>query len=260
MRKSKYSYLCNYPLHPIQRGALMGMMLGDSCITYTDSTKYHLVTEHAEKQKEYLEFKKSIFPNLIPSESFCVDHRPRMNSVTWRWQSINHTDLENIHKMFYKDGVKKVTKEIMQELSVFGLALWYFDDGHFDTKYKQYRIITHSFDLDGQKVMREMLRRKFKIETSILGYYDKKYNKQRYHLYVTKKSQEQLERLIGPFVIPCIEYKFGRVKTNPQRLDVSHFIATLHNEVMLQSDLNRDIKSATEMIAPPQGSIEEVTI
>jgi len=152
--------------------------------------------------------------------------------------------------MFYFTGQKRVTKDIMKLLTPLGVALWYFDDGHFDKRYLQYRICTASFPLEDQKLMRDMLRRRFEIETSILRYFDKVHKKRRFHLYITKKSQKNFEELIRPFVIPCLEYKFGHVQTVPQRLDVSSFVQNFLHETMIQSVLTGNSKSVAEMSTP----------
>ena len=186
------------PFNEWLTGAVIGTVLGDGCIAKNKLGDTFLMIQHCSKQREYVEYKRELFKSFtIMPVRFALTN---FGHSTYKFSTLIHPTLKELHSKFYINGKKIVTEEILEHLTVLGLALWYMDDGYKDTN-DDYYLCTHSFSLENQKIIREYLRRKFDIWTTIRR--DRKY----YFLYICRKSREQFEKLIFPFIVPCLKYK-----------------------------------------------------
>lgn len=187
--------------HPFEEwliGAVIGTVLGDGCLGKNRMDDVFLIVQHCAKQKEYVEYKRKLFDSFtIMSMKFKMTN---FNHPSFRFSTLVHPTLKDMRSKIYIDGKKRVTKEILEHLTILGFALWYMDDGHKDA-HDDYHLCTHAFPLEDQKVIRDQLRRKFDIWTTIRK--DGKYH----FLYICRRSREQFEKLMIPFIIPCMKYK-----------------------------------------------------
>ena len=198
VRKKTIYWDKKQPLNEWLTGAVIGTVLGDCCLGKEQSGGVWMAIEHCAKQKEYVEYKRKLFDSftIMAVRSLITN----LGHPAFKFSTLTHPTLKELRPRFYINGKKRVTKEILEHLTTLGLALWYMDDGHKDNL-DDYYLCTHSFPLEDQKIIREYLRRKFDIWTTIRK--DRKY----YFLYICHKSREQFEKLVGPFIIPCMKYK-----------------------------------------------------
>lgn len=207
-QKSTYVHIKDRPFSRAQRGALIGTLLGDACI---GKGRYgcFLVIEHTVKAEQYVQLKHKIFqPYVIQDIAFRPPQMHNWSKVgSYRFSTIIHPEFFEFREIFYPQGKKVVPKdEILNELTVAGLALWFMDDGTL-IKSREYRFCTYQFSLEDQKRLRQMLRKKFQIWTSIL----KDKTADGYFLYVTAKSRPILENLLRGFIVPCMQYKLRKM-------------------------------------------------
>jgi len=105
---------------------LAGTLLGDGCLAkFSDASRARLMTTHGKKQQEYAKWKELVFGN---SSGGVIENRGfGEESYCFRTKSVypNH-----IYNIFYKNAKKTVTKEWLDHLNEFSLALWYMDDGY----------------------------------------------------------------------------------------------------------------------------------
>jgi len=187
------------PLDEWVTGAVIGTVLGDGCLAKNKLGDVFLLIHHCAKQKEFVEYKRKLFDSFtIMPVKFALTN---FGHGSFKFSTLTHPTLKDLYSKIYIDGKKRISKEILEHLTLLGFALWYMDDGYKETETNDYYICTHSFSLEDQKIIRDQLRRKFDIWTTIqkVGKY--------YKLYICRRSKEQFEKLIIPFIISCMEYK-----------------------------------------------------
>ena len=108
-----------------------------------------------------------------------------------------------IHQMFYKKGTKVVPKNIYEYLTPLALAVWIMDDGGWVNS--GVRIATNSFKLKEVELLNGVLNSKFNLETTI----QKIWVKDKYSIYITKKSVPNLRNIVIPFIHSSMLYKLG---------------------------------------------------
>jgi len=86
-----------------------------------------------------------------------------------------------------------------RELTAFGLAIWFMDDGAADRN--QLRLNTQSFSKDENLLLAEFLHAKFGIEVQLNK------DKDRYRLRIGAKGVKRFIEVVAPHVIPSMQYK-----------------------------------------------------
>jgi hypothetical protein len=96
--------------------------------------------------------------------------------------------------------VKGVPADLMgREMTAFGLAVWFMDDGTADRN--QVRINTQSFSYEENLMLVEFLHAKFGLAVTINK------DKDRHRLRLSAKDMDRFVDLVAPFVIPSMQYK-----------------------------------------------------
>lgn len=206
------------------RGSLIGTVLGDGWLV-KKPTGTQFGVFHSSKQAEYLNFKFRLFKPIVSILSPYIEYNIERKRDGLSFWSIIHPQLDDLYNKFYGTGQKRVTKKLLQDLTLLGFALWYMDDGSYSKSTKEYVLYTYALPLEDQKLVRQMLRRKFDIWTSIIR--GTKIKPYQYYLRVCARSTFQFEKLVGPFInmFQCMKHKYGAVKLkSPQRLDAKHLL------------------------------------
>ena len=202
------------PLSEALRGLLIGTTLGDGCLQCLRNGEPLAYLKVGNKIREFVEHKKQLFSAITPSE-MPIQKWVYKGFDSYHFNTISHPDIFKLYQQMYVDGRKVITQEVFQDLTVAGLALWYLDDGYCNLKQGAYYLSTCNFSLEEHHMMREWLRRKFDVYTSIV--HNGKYLK----LYVAQRSRHQLEHLLRDFIPECMLYKYASIIQTPQRLNVS---------------------------------------
>ena len=190
-------------------GAVVGTVLGDGCLQKIRSGNYCYL-KLGQKSKQYLQYKVQVLRPIFLDKEIMVWRDRVTGNKNFHLNSVSHSDLYEIWKLMYKDGRKVVTKEILDKLTIFGFALWFFDDGYFNKKSGGYFLSTCAFTLEEQKLIREYLFKKLGLYTTILR------NQKWWKLYFAKRTRERLEDYLITYAPPCMQYKIR----DPQRLYV----------------------------------------
>jgi len=173
-------------------GAIIGTMLGDANLILNNQGNARLRIRHAPKQREYVELKYRLFSPLCTRLPLYRQHGIGFSTV---W----HPTLTELYGLFYKDGRKRITQDILDGLTVPGLCLWFYDDGGKEI------LSTCNFTLDEIKLARQHLYRQFGIKTTPM----RKSNGKKYYwyLYFAKGTRHILGKYLNDFYIPCFDYK-----------------------------------------------------
>ena len=125
----------NMKITKYQLSALIGMIVGDGYLQKTGKKNARLRLEHSLKQKGYLMWKMSLFPNLFQGR---IKLLQRINPVTKekyfyvRSQSNSSPLLGKLRKIFYHEDRKIIPGNIDKLIThPIGFIIWYYDDGSF---------------------------------------------------------------------------------------------------------------------------------
>jgi hypothetical protein len=185
----------------------MGSLLGDSNIGGHPSGRI-LNFVHGQTQKDYLFLKADIFNCSKP---YLNKGGYKPEKEVWHCSTAVIDDLDDIYKMIYPKGKKKVTKKWLEQIDTIGLAAWYMDDGHL-SKQKSTRSInftytallhTEGFSFKECKIITFWLKKKWGIKASVYK------NGKRNHFFIriTADSSKIFWELITPWITPYFSYK-----------------------------------------------------
>jgi DNA-binding CsgD family transcriptional regulator len=180
-----------------QRSVLIGTLLGDGHLRIDNLNAWGDFA-HCIAQKEYAINKYEILKDLCtpPKEEFPLDKRNLRVFPRIHVRFLSHPYLTSLHHILYKDKIKIISPEIMEEFNDISLAYLYMDDG---TKSEcGYYICTNGFDIDSVKLLSTTLFEKFAIESTI--------NKSNM-LYIPARSKLRFKELVSPYIIESMKYK-----------------------------------------------------
>jgi hypothetical protein len=176
------------------------------------STKY----KHGQKQEDYLLWKYKELKSVVSEKSLAfLPHFTLTGKkvVSCRFYSKSNSDIEKILSMFYVDGRKIVTREILDQLEPLGIAVWFMDDGKVDFGIrKTYKVTpeivlcTDSFTERECELICEWFFSVYGIESkAVIG------NKKYYRVRIKSTSVEKFLILVSPYILsPCFDYKIKK--------------------------------------------------
>lgn len=194
---------------------LIGTLLGDSHIT-----KYHRNVEskkilnstiscgHSLKQKKYVLYLKKLLDNEGLTVHFTENSNTYHTSIKNRKiTTYGRCDLKTCRNiqfnvwrdLWYPNNLKVVPKDIINHFSALSLAIWYMDDGSKNNQ--SYYLHTEGFNLEDIEFLKNILLNKFNIITFTQKLRDK------YVIYISKKSKNIFKDLIESYVCPSMKYK-----------------------------------------------------
>lgn len=108
-----------------QTQVILGTVLGGSSI-YKPTGGKNCYLSMRDKNHNWLEYKANILNSLASERPFTLDKK----SHKWHmWHSCCYPAFTEFRELFYNDGKKLVTKEILSKLRDEGHAIWCGDSG-----------------------------------------------------------------------------------------------------------------------------------
>ena len=209
----KYEILKQTQFNKRQQEFIVGTLLGDGCIRYSDKLP-RLCLVHSKKFEQYFFWKLAQldkFFNLWREQ----DH-PRKNSTLLYSETLQHSGLVKFYEMFYPDKIKIVPKNLDMYMTPYSLCVWFLDDGTLNSG-TNHRIHTNGFCYNDQLELQSLLKRCFDLNCKIIQRADKQ------HILSFKRDDTvKLSNIIEPFVIPNMRYKLRLNLDTPQRLYAKH--------------------------------------
>lgn len=203
-----------------EHNIILGTLLGDGFLQKR-SLKARLRICHSYKQKDYVNWKYNQLRRLCQrTKSPQIQNRPLGRSYYFSTQS--EKILIKYHDLFYTsdcDGNnfrKRIDLRVLDLVyHPLSLAVWWLDDGNARTDCRGGRLATNCFSLNEQKILQNLLQKKFQIKSNIVRQTLKKKTIQ-YYLSIPSNSFEQLVQLISTYVnqIPTMDYKLGLKSRN----------------------------------------------
>lgn len=209
-----------------QRNLLLALALGDGHITKPKKYSHNpqLRIEHAEQQKEYLEWKINLLPKKWRS-----DIKKRVKSYTYKnvnseltsywFRTKSIPQLKLLRRILYGKtrNQKIITPKMLERIGEFGIMIWYMDDGNLHDRGVgrgyQLRLYTFQTKEQNQKII-DFFKEKYSI-----NFYQAKRNG-KYILECGSFNTKQFLKLFDGFEKPeCMKYKFDVVDSKYNKYD-----------------------------------------
>ena len=176
---------------------LIGSLLGDGGV-YIKSRNAHYTEAKTTKHLEYLEWKKNILAPFFGGKIFLKGNKASYYSHV-------HPLLTNLRNIWYPNGKKIVPKSEFDKLNVFGVAIWFMDDGFYDYYNKECGISVDDFSDHERKIIKRwFLSQGFPtcVTSNSIKF--------------SRRPTDDFLRWIRPHVHKCFTYKLGHLDTENQ--------------------------------------------
>ncbi len=108
-----------------------------------------------------------------------------------------------LHELFYPEGVKSIPKNIGDLLTPLGLAYWICDDGGFCKTSRRVTLNTQSFTLEEVNLLVKTLIDKWSLKCAVYK------DKNGFVIKISSKSLVVLQSLLKDIMPPMMKYKIG---------------------------------------------------
>jgi len=195
----------------IQKRVLIGMVLGDAYLQKTGKKNARIRLEHSSKQKEYLKWKVSFFPEFFQGKLTELRRYNKEFGKDYEYvraQSYASPQIGKFRQLFYDDsGVKIIPNEIGLILtSPLSLAVWFMDDGYYYKRDKMAYFYLPNPKSDNPDEFQELLNAlsdNFSLNPSL------KRKTRGWCLVLSVKETEKLVNIVSPHIIDSMAYKLG---------------------------------------------------
>lgn len=217
-----------------KKSILIGMALGDGSIKRgKNAVNYNISCTHNIKQYDYMiwkmellkeNFQKNYWVSEKKSKINIQDGYKRKDSYRMFVATLGtHTLTTSIYKEMYNNRVKVVTKEILEQLTPLGIAIWYMDDGN----------LAYKRNKDGSICSREVTLHiqgfDYKSQQNIITYFRNTYDidcrlhksRDKYKLWMNTTNSIKFLKIIAKYVneVECMRYKID-LKYNEKSIDL----------------------------------------
>lgn len=194
----------NVSLNKEKRGILCGMLLGDAGKTHNN-----IFIGHSQKHKEYALFKKELLEKITGKNVTMREFTTKQGYKVIRVEPKQIPEIKYLVKKFYPNGEKKITRQVLDYLTLQGIAIWYMDDGSKSFKKRNGEIHAVEVTLNTYlpKEDNEAIIKYFKEVWGIKWGLNK--SKDKYRLRMGTKQARKFFQLIEPFIIEPMKYKIA---------------------------------------------------
>ncbi len=179
-------------LNDDQKQIVIGSLLGDGCIGSAGKNRYRVAIIHGEKQKEYCEWKASMFERTVG--------RIEKNGYSQKPAFAFQTKGFNFDVELPLGKKKELSLDIISMIDERALAIWFMDDGTVNHASRQACFCTNSFSQRTNELLVEHLRTRFGIDCKVHfnRYFDVR---------MGVKGYKRLMEVVTPFMHPNMAYK-----------------------------------------------------
>lgn len=212
-----------------EKNTMIGLCIGDGCVReHRNGTSNKLYAEfmlkHSTNQLEYLNWKKRLLAGILKCEEPLTQtyiakgygNYPQGTPQKDRPVCVfskGHDYFKLIRRILYPGGHKTFTRQILNRLNLYGLMMWYLDDGHMavhfhNGKIRTYRLyLTIGRPVDEVKMIIKYLKEVWDMDWSL-----SKHGPNCFRISVGKRSSQNFIDKIRPIVekeIPSMMYKIS---------------------------------------------------
>jgi recombination protein RecA len=180
------------PLTSLQREMVVGSVLGDATLIPTTAGSCFRV-HHGSQQQAYVDWKFEVLERYVRS-------KPSKCRNGYYFRTVTHPEFSDLRNLFYPKDQKVVPIGLLErELTEYGLAVWFMDDGAAEGN--QVRFNTQSFSKLENETIAELLRAKFGLYSRLNA------DKGRYRLRLRAASMDRFRSLVRRHMLPNMLYK-----------------------------------------------------
>ena len=197
---------------PEQVNILVGTMLGDGYLSLPNKKSHNtqLSLGHGPTQKSYLCWKIAKFGTLFNAEPCQVEYYNKRNHrvyEAWRCNSRCHPWLTEWRHVFYPEGKKVVTEEILSYVSDLALAIWWCDDGSTQegSQYVRHSLHVGSLETHEYELVQSWLAMQGFDPNPIPSNHSKSVR-----FYFRKEGSIHFRERIAPYIPESMLFKFNR--------------------------------------------------
>jgi hypothetical protein len=187
-----------------ERDIVIGSLLGDASLKLT-TRSWCVQFLQSDKQKEYLFWKYRALRRIAtntPQRWMHFDPRYGKTYSFWKFQTRCLEEINQLRRVFYRNARKIVPRNIKNILTApLSLAVWYMDDGGRRQDCHGMFLNTLSFVKAEQIKLQYCLQQNFGIKSRTHWISDG------YRLYVPSSDAKKFCKIIGPYIIPSMQYK-----------------------------------------------------
>ena len=204
-----------------QKSLLLALCIGDGCLRkpHPKTGTVQLEIGHSIKQEAYCIWKRNLVYSIFGGKK-----PPKIGYRTIKLKNSNNeykacrftksnSYFTELRQLLYPNNVKTITREILDKLTIQGIAIWYMDDGSFYKKINSngksicfdLRISTDSFSKEENILICNYFKEKYDID-----FYPYQYHKERKHNWIIRTNKEAAIKfidLIKSYIIPEMKYK-----------------------------------------------------
>lgn len=198
--------------------ALFGNLLGDAYLRRNINTQHWVESQHTNNQREYVLWLEKLYNEWGLKTSSRYDFERKSNYGTFLYSQVSCKLGTNRHvehnRLYNKQGDKIFSEYVAKRINVFGVLLWFLDDGTLSVHTKKNgsisrhaKLSTENFSYICHLRIQKMFLERFNISTKI---YKSKNNT--FHIYFNAINFRKFYDLVRPYLnlIPkSMYYKFN---------------------------------------------------
>ena len=199
-----------------QKEIIYGSLLGDGKKTSNNSVGFG----QGEFQGSYLMWKYHELYSVASKDSFkkyeYLDKRYNNTNISWRFYTHANSDIETIISHFYKSEKKEISKEVLDNITPLGIAVWFMDDGKTDMRYRFNNKLEQNqtpvpvfcsecFSKESCELVKDWFKGKYNISVRLKE--KKLKNVIGYRIIINNESVNDFFDLIRPHILPYFLYK-----------------------------------------------------
>ena len=177
---------------------LLGSLLGDGSLRKPKySSSYS--EAHSLKQKDYLLWKRDILNLPHRLSLVCFNQLKEYFEIVYQTNAL--PQLIPYYNLFYPNGKKIVTQEILDKLEPLAIATWYMDDGSYDL---EVHLATNCFSYESHLLIQNWFKFKWGINTVI-----RQNKKKQYNIAIKRRDSPLFINLVKDYIPPSMQYKIN---------------------------------------------------
>lgn len=191
-------------LSPRQHQIITGTLLGDGYVHY-NGKQCCLRVRHCETQSPLVYWMaRELQPFVTPSGVRIYEPHGLQRQRVYEFTTYTHKEFTRYRLLFYREGRKVVTPEVLSRVNDLALAVWVMDDGHYDPRKGYIGLSTCSFTHAEHELMQQWFAQRYGVtpmcHKATGGYY---------RLVFKWEDVKRLIPRLYPHILPCMRYKLG---------------------------------------------------
>lgn len=198
---------------------IFGKLLGDGSVYQgPTSVNARIGFAHIVKNKDYVDYCYRLIKRWCHKPPRYVKYKrnPKVyknpEGEKYVLETMSHPEFSRIRRLFYERGRKIVNRDILNNITPLGLAIWYQDDGSLEKCSRSHkpngaRLHTLQFPKESVEMIVQWLEETYDIKANLNRSQKGKDGISQYSIRIGKKQLDKFFNLIKPYVVDSMKYK-----------------------------------------------------